>query len=121
LFVPLTLCVQSDNIEIYQKGTEMKIVTIKQYSETYFVCFDHNGAQFNRPESQIMKDITRTASNEAHDRFVADTNKIRNIPTPKYEECKFNILNTEYTEEESKFRTYVVKVQVVWQYEKPQA
>jgi hypothetical protein len=95
----------------------MKVITIKQYSEIYHVAFGYNGAQFGYGEDKIAQDITRTAINEAHDRFIVSTNKIRNIPTPKFDDCKFNVLKSEYTEEQA-YRTYVVKVEVVWQYEK---
>lgn len=95
----------------------MKVTTVKQYSETYFVCFGYNGAQFNSTEDEITRDIARTAKLDAYEKFVIDTNRFRSIPTPKMGECKFDVLNSEY-EEDGKYRHYTVKVQVVWQYEK---
>lgn len=95
----------------------MRVKTIKQYSNTYFVTFGYNGAQLGYSEAKITKDVIRSASNQAHDKFVVDTNKFRSIPTPKFDDCKFEIKETIYTEEK-KYRIYTVKVTVIWQYEK---
>ena len=94
----------------------MKITTIKQYSNTYFVSFGYNGAQFGNSEEQITKDIIRTSENEAHDCFVEDTNKYRSIPTPQFDDCTFEIGKIDYTDMGNNYRLYHVKIRIIWNY-----
>jgi hypothetical protein len=96
----------------------MKVQNIKQYSSTYFVSFGYNGAQFNYDEAKITKDITRTATSQSHDLFIEDTNRYRSIPTPKFEDCKFDVQNVEFSEMEGGYRVYTVRVKVTWHYVK---
>lgn len=95
----------------------MKITTIKQYENDYYVSFGYNGAQFNRSEDSITKDVTRTGNSLAHESFILDTNRYRSIPTPEFEDCKFQVLSVAFSEE-NKYRIYTLKIQVTWQYTK---
>jgi hypothetical protein len=103
------------------KEINMKVTTIKQYSNTYYVSFGYNGAQFNESEKTITSNTERTAKWLAHDDFIVDTNKYRSIlSNPKFEECRFEIQSSRYISpnDSPNYRIYTIKVRVVWQYEK---
>ncbi len=90
----------------------VKIKVCKQYNKSYYVAFGYNGVQFGAGEERIESSTKRTAEYIAFEKFQHDLRRYPSLPIIKMNQCTYKILSSEYKQDESGYRHYLVNVEV---------